>query len=81
MVCIPWTIDVQTCLLIMQVKARQATTIWRMITTTLELAMSETVMVSLVEDWAGVCAVIIFLYVYNWHANPLDLILNSRQIL
>ena len=60
MVYIPWKIDVQICLLIMQVKDKQATTIQKMITTTLELAISETVMVSLVEDWAGVCVVIMF---------------------
>ena len=58
MVYIPWTIDVQICLLIMQVKARQAMTIRRTITTTLEPAISETVTVSLVEDWAGVLIVI-----------------------
>ena len=58
MVYIPWTIDVQTCLLIMQIKARQATTIRRMITTILESAISETVMVSPVEDWAEVYDVV-----------------------
>ena len=36
----------------------QATNIRRMITTTLETAISETVMVTPVEDWAGVCDVV-----------------------
>ena len=57
----------------MQVEARQVTTIWRMITTALEPAISETVMVLPVEDSAGVAMLLIFYMFCNWHVLPLNL--------